>query len=292
MAFWGYWGEQNGPQPPGPQVMVQGYASGPPPGQSQLQVYASGPSPGHPGPCGPQRGYPGSSMQQVPGSSMQPVLIVQPMQHLSADALQHYQGQPLVLGQAGAGGCPAGPGCPGGPGPGGSDTTMVTWGNIINVELKSNWSPPKARPRDSSSSSLLDDRSEGSDGASLASSASKASRASKAASSKASGTVATSSDSSEGTSSSLLTLKDYRPPADRKAAWSEGSTEHEAGNCRPCAWYWKENGCSNGAACSFCHLCEVDQLKRWRHQKKAAKMKEPGAGALSRKADMKNLVSL
>mmetsp|Transcript_15520 Transcript_15520/g.27788 ORF Transcript_15520/g.27788 Transcript_15520/m.27788 type:complete len:202 (-) Transcript_15520:216-821(-) len=43
--------------------------------------------------------------------------------------------------------------------------------------------------------------------------------------------------------------------------WSKGSRLHDLGQCRPCAWSWKPNGCSNGAECAFCHTCEMGALK-------------------------------
>lgn len=43
---------------------------------------------------------------------------------------------------------------------------------------------------------------------------------------------------------------------------SLGSTEHGAGLCRPCAFVWKGPGCSRGAACGFCHLCDAGEKQR------------------------------
>jgi len=57
------------------------------------------------------------------------------------------------------------------------------------------------------------------------------------------------------------------PLAERKARWSNGSAEHDKGKCRPCAWVWKPDGCVNGTACSFCHTCEVGQMKVRKKQK-------------------------
>lgn len=36
---------------------------------------------------------------------------------------------------------------------------------------------------------------------------------------------------------------------------THGSTLHSAGRCRPCAWFWKPSGCTNGQECGHCHLC-------------------------------------
>lgn len=42
---------------------------------------------------------------------------------------------------------------------------------------------------------------------------------------------------------------------------SIGSALHQSGTCRPCAWIHKPQGCSNGAACRHCHLCDEDAVK-------------------------------
>jgi len=44
-------------------------------------------------------------------------------------------------------------------------------------------------------------------------------------------------------------------------SWSEGARNHHLGDCRPCAWNYKESGCCNGAACTFCHLCPQSALR-------------------------------
>ncbi|CAL1173620.1 unnamed protein product [Cladocopium goreaui] len=45
---------------------------------------------------------------------------------------------------------------------------------------------------------------------------------------------------------------------------SVGSMLHESQQCRPCAWFWKPTGCSNGSACRHCHLCPAGELTRQR----------------------------
>lgn len=45
---------------------------------------------------------------------------------------------------------------------------------------------------------------------------------------------------------------------------------HGAGQCRPCAWFWREQGCRNGAACGYCHLCPEGELKSRKKNKIAA----------------------
>mmetsp|Transcript_21421 Transcript_21421/g.45632 ORF Transcript_21421/g.45632 Transcript_21421/m.45632 type:complete len:160 (+) Transcript_21421:148-627(+) len=50
--------------------------------------------------------------------------------------------------------------------------------------------------------------------------------------------------------------------ASRVAMWSKGASGHDDGTCRPCAWNYKPSGCINGSECTFCHMCEKDELKR------------------------------
>eukprot|EP00746_Dinoflagellata_sp_MGD_P020666 gnl/MRDRNA2_/MRDRNA2_148211_c0_seq1.p1 gnl/MRDRNA2_/MRDRNA2_148211_c0~~gnl/MRDRNA2_/MRDRNA2_148211_c0_seq1.p1 ORF type:complete len:220 (+),score=42.63 gnl/MRDRNA2_/MRDRNA2_148211_c0_seq1:85-744(+) len=49
---------------------------------------------------------------------------------------------------------------------------------------------------------------------------------------------------------------------------SKGLKSHETGSCKPCAFFWKD-GCKNGPACHYCHLCPPGELKR---RKKARAM--------------------
>lgn len=61
------------------------------------------------------------------------------------------------------------------------------------------------------------------------------------------------------------------PPglADDSIAWpSVGSSLHGSGQCKPCAWFWKPQGCANGQLCNHCHLCPEGEIKA----RKAAKI--------------------
>lgn len=49
---------------------------------------------------------------------------------------------------------------------------------------------------------------------------------------------------------------------------SVGSALHATGQCCPCAWFYKAQGCQNGANCTRCHLCPPGEVKA---RKKAAK---------------------
>merc|ERR1712045_798588 len=37
--------------------------------------------------------------------------------------------------------------------------------------------------------------------------------------------------------------------------------------CQPCAWFFKDSGCLNGAACRRCHLCPMGELKLRKKQR-------------------------
>lgn len=53
---------------------------------------------------------------------------------------------------------------------------------------------------------------------------------------------------------------------------SLGSTMHAAGQCLPCAWFWKPGSCQNAEKCSYCHLCPEGELKA-RKKNKVAMMR-------------------
>jgi len=49
---------------------------------------------------------------------------------------------------------------------------------------------------------------------------------------------------------------------------SLGSSGHAQGTCKPCAFLHKQ-GCENGVACPFCHICESGEKRRRQREKKA-----------------------
>jgi len=51
---------------------------------------------------------------------------------------------------------------------------------------------------------------------------------------------------------------------------SVGSRQHGTGLCRPCAWFWKHQGCANGFECGHCHLCPKGEAKARKQMKIAA----------------------
>eukprot|EP00930_Biecheleria_cincta_P077502 TRINITY_DN6479_c0_g1_i3.p1 TRINITY_DN6479_c0_g1~~TRINITY_DN6479_c0_g1_i3.p1 ORF type:complete len:159 (-),score=18.05 TRINITY_DN6479_c0_g1_i3:255-698(-) len=43
--------------------------------------------------------------------------------------------------------------------------------------------------------------------------------------------------------------------------------DHDAGNCRPCAYQQKAEPCRWGNACDFCHLCPLGEINRRKKNK-------------------------
>lgn len=62
-------------------------------------------------------------------------------------------------------------------------------------------------------------------------------------------------------------------PADAQTGCTEPRAtkmQHSSGQCRPCAWFWREQGCRNGSACTYCHVCPEGELKARKKNKIAA----------------------
>jgi len=86
--------------------------------------------------------------------------------------------------------------------------------------------------------------------------------------------------------SSQATASDHAPAeasqvVARQAEPSAGSSGHDSGDCKPCAWHWKPGGCIKGPSCTFCHMCpegilkarkrlKLKDLKRYKAQAAAA----------------------
>eukprot|EP00927_Polykrikos_kofoidii_P054689 TRINITY_DN49078_c0_g1_i1.p1 TRINITY_DN49078_c0_g1~~TRINITY_DN49078_c0_g1_i1.p1 ORF type:complete len:333 (+),score=56.09 TRINITY_DN49078_c0_g1_i1:28-999(+) len=60
------------------------------------------------------------------------------------------------------------------------------------------------------------------------------------------------------------------PIALRTPSASVGAVLHGTGMCKPCAWYWKPQGCDNSQHCQHCHLCPSSELKNRKKAKVAA----------------------
>lgn len=54
----------------------------------------------------------------------------------------------------------------------------------------------------------------------------------------------------------------------RSPAASKGSQLHGTGNCKPCAWYWRPQGCANGIECLHCHQCSPAEMRARKKAKK------------------------
>merc|ERR1712048_1492258 len=61
---------------------------------------------------------------------------------------------------------------------------------------------------------------------------------------------------------------------------SVGAVLHSQGTCKPCAWFWKPQGCKSGAECRHCHLCSPEELQR----RKTAKVSRLRDAGVTRKA--------
>mmetsp|Transcript_9708 Transcript_9708/g.30130 ORF Transcript_9708/g.30130 Transcript_9708/m.30130 type:complete len:129 (+) Transcript_9708:857-1243(+) len=58
------------------------------------------------------------------------------------------------------------------------------------------------------------------------------------------------------------------PEPDRSQLPSVGSGGHHMGRCKPCAFV-SQKGCTSGAECKFCHLCEPGEKKKRQKEKRA-----------------------
>lgn len=72
---------------------------------------------------------------------------------------------------------------------------------------------------------------------------------------------------SQAKSPTELSLAEERKEASTKPTTSVGSSLHGSGECRPCAWFWKAQGCQNAEECRHCHLCLEGEIKMRKKQK-------------------------
>merc|ERR1712151_888115 len=75
----------------------------------------------------------------------------------------------------------------------------------------------------------------------------------------------------------LATMLDTTPMLGSPEMPTVGSAQHSVGECKPCAFFWKSAGCSNGVDCIYCHLCDANEKKRRQKEKKAL-LKGQGQG--------------
>lgn len=68
------------------------------------------------------------------------------------------------------------------------------------------------------------------------------------------------------------------PLEQRQPEHSRGGQLHGSGQCKPCAWFWRPQGCNNGSECGHCHLCTAAELKvRKKAKKHTQKHRAPGS---------------
>lgn len=72
----------------------------------------------------------------------------------------------------------------------------------------------------------------------------------------------------------LAGQREHLPPPWQLTGWGDfqgipmpevltaGSSKHRLGQCKPCAFAWKPEGCQSGAQCQFCHLCPPGEKQR------------------------------
>merc|ERR1712217_319035 len=78
---------------------------------------------------------------------------------------------------------------------------------------------------------------------------------------------------------SLASMLDTAPKVGSPEMPTVGSAQHHLGECKPCAFFWKSAGCSNGVDCVHCHLCDAREKKRRQKEKKALFKAQVQAGA-------------
>jgi hypothetical protein len=64
------------------------------------------------------------------------------------------------------------------------------------------------------------------------------------------------------------------PLESRQPRPSRGAVLHKGGMCRPCAWYWKPQGCNLGADCCHCHMCDRAEIKTKKTKKAELRAQE------------------
>mmetsp|Transcript_43389 Transcript_43389/g.68707 ORF Transcript_43389/g.68707 Transcript_43389/m.68707 type:complete len:258 (-) Transcript_43389:157-930(-) len=82
-------------------------------------------------------------------------------------------------------------------------------------------------------------------------------------------------DDSPRSSTPVRDIEGYPPEIEWPSA---GSQVHYEGQCKPCAFVFKDEGCKDGKGCLFCHLCPRDEKKQRKRQKKQyQKLKQANA---------------
>jgi hypothetical protein len=64
-----------------------------------------------------------------------------------------------------------------------------------------------------------------------------------------------------------LDATDSEAIAPGRTKWPEHEAKHFAGECQPCAYYFKPDSCKWAASCNFCHLCPEGEIKLRKKEK-------------------------
>jgi hypothetical protein len=75
-------------------------------------------------------------------------------------------------------------------------------------------------------------------------------------------------------------------PSDANSV-SAGSALHAMGQCKPCAWFHKPQGCASGDACLHCHMCDEGEIKNRRRAKLNAMKLAEASSHVSWRSNMK-----
>eukprot|EP00929_Paragymnodinium_shiwhaense_P021700 TRINITY_DN14083_c0_g1_i1.p1 TRINITY_DN14083_c0_g1~~TRINITY_DN14083_c0_g1_i1.p1 ORF type:complete len:531 (+),score=79.24 TRINITY_DN14083_c0_g1_i1:145-1737(+) len=89
------------------------------------------------------------------------------------------------------------------------------------------------------------------------------------------GLMPTSPVASSSSRSALPASEGQQPPSVGSALHGVPGPEGQPA-CQPCAWFYKDAGCHNGAQCRYCHLCPMGELKS-RKKAKVARFREQEA---------------
>lgn len=73
----------------------------------------------------------------------------------------------------------------------------------------------------------------------------------------------------------LVTRQNAVPELGAPDLPSLGSAFHSIGDCKPCAFVWRPEGCSTGMDCQFCHLCDKGEKKqRAKEKRRVVRMRQ------------------
>lgn len=86
-------------------------------------------------------------------------------------------------------------------------------------------------------------------------------------------------------SNAFVLAPGVQPLEVRQPEMSSGAVLHSSEDCRPCAWFWRPQGCNNGEDCRHCHLCPQGEVKARRKSKITSMRKQGRAERADRDAE-------